>query len=102
MLGVWVLSLVGELESHMSCGPKTKTGNRESTATNSVKTLKMVHIKKKKNLKKKQWTVRLEGPDHVGSESLNSTLLSQGTLEGFSEGVPESVMLLRKTALAAG
>ena len=32
---------------------KTKTENRRNTVTNSVKTLKMVPIKKKKNLKKK-------------------------------------------------
>ena len=32
---------------------KTKTENSRNTVTNSVKTLKMVHIKKKKNLKKK-------------------------------------------------
>lgn len=42
------------------------------------------------------------GLDHAGSESLDSTLLSRGTLEGFSEGVTESDILLRKTTLAAG
>ena len=48
---VRVRSLVGELRSHMPQGPKTKTENRSNSVTNSVKTLKMVHIKK--NLKKK-------------------------------------------------
>ena len=49
--GVWVWSLVGELRSLMTCGQKTKSWNRSSTVTTSIKTLKMVHIKKK-NLKK--------------------------------------------------
>ena len=38
--------LAGELRSHMPPGQKTKTENRNSIVTNSIKTLKMVHIKK--------------------------------------------------------
>ena len=49
-----VQSLLGELRSSMPCGQKTKTKNRSNIVTHSIKTLKMVHIKKtKKNLKKK-------------------------------------------------
>ena len=48
MQGVWVWSLVGELRSHV--WPKNQTikkkQNRSNIATNSIKTLKMVHIKK--------------------------------------------------------
>ena len=47
MKRAWVLSLVGELRSHMPCGGKTKTKNRSNIVTNSTKTLKMVHIEKK-------------------------------------------------------
>ena len=36
----------------MPCGQKTKTENRNNIVTNSIKTLKMVHIQKKKILKK--------------------------------------------------
>ena len=37
----------------MPCGQKAKTENRNNIVTNSIKTLKIVHIKKKKkNLKK--------------------------------------------------
>lgn len=60
---------------------------------------------RKKYTSRKEWTLRLEGQvglDHAGSESLDSTLLSRGTLEVFSEGVTESDILLRKTTLAAG
>ena len=44
---------VRELESHMPHGQGTKPQNRGNVVTNSTKTLKMVHIKKK-NLKKKR------------------------------------------------
>ena len=57
----------------------------------------VAHVYRRKKYKsRKEWTVRLEGQvglDHVGSESLDSTLLSRGTLEGFSEGVTESDIL---------
>ena len=46
--GVWVRSLVGELRSHMLRSQKTKTKNRSNVETNSTKTLKLVHVKKKK------------------------------------------------------
>ena len=43
---VWFQPLVGELRSHMPHGQKTKIQHRSNTATNSIKSLKMVHIKK--------------------------------------------------------
>ena len=47
---VW--SLTGEIRSHMPQGQKPKTYNRSNIVTNSIKTFKMVHIKKKKIFKK--------------------------------------------------
>ena len=52
MKRVGVQSLLRELRPHMPCGQKAKTYDRSNTVTNSTKTLKMVHIKKK-FLKKK-------------------------------------------------
>ena len=49
MQGVWVRSLVSELRPHVA-----KNENRCNIVTDSVKTLKMVHIKKKKNLFKRK------------------------------------------------
>ena len=43
-LGVWVQSLVRELRHHM---PHDQKQNRSNTVTNSIKTFKMSHIKKK-------------------------------------------------------
>ena len=40
--------LVWKLRVHMPCGQKTKTENRNNVVTNSVKTLKTVHIRKEK------------------------------------------------------
>ena len=40
---VWVRPLARELRSHTPCSPKTKTSNRSDIATNSVKTLKIIH-----------------------------------------------------------
>ena len=48
MEGVQVQSLVGELRSHMSQDQKAKTWNRRDIVTYSIKTLKIIHIKKKK------------------------------------------------------
>ena len=47
MLGVQVQVLVRVLRAHMPGGQKNKTENRNSIVTNSIKTFKMVHIKKK-------------------------------------------------------
>ena len=47
--GLWVRSPVGELRFHMPCSQKTKTKNGSNIVTNSIKTLKMVRIKKKIN-----------------------------------------------------
>jgi len=58
---VQVPSLVGELRTHMHYGQKTNTLNRSSIVTNSIKTLKMVHIKKK-ILKKKKRVARGHEP----------------------------------------
>ena len=48
MQGVWIRSLVGKLRAHRPRGQKTQTQNRSDTVTNSAKTLKMVHIQKRK------------------------------------------------------
>ena len=45
--GVQVRSLVGELRSHVPLGQEIETENRSNIVTHSIKTLKMVHIKKK-------------------------------------------------------
>ena len=55
MQGEWVPSLVGELKSYMPPGQKTKTQNRINIVTNLIKTLKMVHIKKKIHKKESHW-----------------------------------------------
>ena len=49
MQGVQVRPLVGELRSHMPRGQKIQNIKkpRSNIVTNSIKTLKMVHIKKK-------------------------------------------------------
>ena len=49
MHGVQVQSLV---RAHMPQGPKTKTRNRSNIVPYSIKTLKIVHIKKKKKQNK--------------------------------------------------
>ena len=54
MQGVWVQSLVRELRHHMPHGQKQ---NRSNIVTNSIKTFKMSHIKKKK----KRMDGRMEG-----------------------------------------
>ena len=56
MQGVWVQCLVGKLRSHMPWGQETKTENRNNIVTNSIKTFKMIHIKKElKKLKRSLW-----------------------------------------------
>ena len=53
---VWAPSLVRELRSPMPPGQKVKSSNRSNNVTNYIKTLKTVHIrKKKKNPLKKEW-----------------------------------------------
>ena len=46
MQEVGVQSLVWKLRSHMPLGQKTKAKKRSNGVTNSIKTLKMIHIKK--------------------------------------------------------
>ena len=47
MQEVEVRPLVRELRAYMPLGQETKTENRSNIVTNSIKTLKMIHIKKK-------------------------------------------------------
>ena len=51
LMQLWVQSLIGKLRSHRPCSQKTKTGNRNNIVTNSIQTLKGVHIKKKTDKK---------------------------------------------------
>ena len=48
MQGAQVQSLLRELRFPHAWGPKPKTKNRNNIVTNSMKTFKMVYIKKKK------------------------------------------------------
>ena len=50
--GVWVQAPVRELGSHMPRGQNIKTQNRNNVVIKSVKTLKMIYVKK--ILKKKR------------------------------------------------
>ena len=50
---------VGELGAHKPQGQKTETQSRSNIVADSIKTLKIVHIKKK-NLKKKRQRKVLE------------------------------------------
>lgn len=52
--------LVGERRSHMPCGQNTKTQNRSNTVTHSIKTSKLVHIKKFFKKKKGSAELRLQ------------------------------------------
>jgi len=55
MQGIWIQSLIRELSSYSLVVKKTKQ-NRSSIVTNSIKTLKMVHIKKKNDfLNSQMW-----------------------------------------------
>ena len=49
MQEVQVPSLAGELRFHRLRGQKNKIKNRSRIVVNSIKTLKIVHIKKSKN-----------------------------------------------------
>ena len=54
----------------MPCGQKAKTENRNNIVTNSIKTLKIVHIKKKKKLKKNNKRLSQDRPGRQwGSET---------------------------------
>ena len=53
MQALWVRFLVGRQRSHAPRGQNTKSQNRSNIVTNSIKTFKMVHIKKKKSYIKK-------------------------------------------------
>ena len=71
---VQALSLVREVRSHMPRGQKTKTYNRNSIVTNSIKIFYIVHIKKKR--KKKRMVIQ-------PSESRNGNIHSCGQRAGF-------------------
>ena len=59
--GVRVWSLVEELRSYMPQDQKAKRRNRSNIVTNSIKTLKMAYIKKKKKKKRNlQWDTSLK------------------------------------------
>ena len=52
--------LIGELRSHTLPGQKPKTYNSSNVVTNSMKTFKMVHIKKKERKKERIGTQQME------------------------------------------
>lgn len=62
--GVSVQSLVRELRSHMPHGQEHKTWNRRSIVTNSIKTLKMLHIKKQQQQQKYPKKNKRDGKGH--------------------------------------
>ena len=64
--------LIGELRSHRPQGKKAKTlKKRRNTVTNSIKTFKMVHIQKKKNLKKEE---KKHKTKHIGISEMITQL----------------------------
>ena len=82
MQGVRVPSPVGELRSHTPCGQKTKTQNRSSIVTNSVKTLKMVHGKKNLKKKKQKLTPMARRPPKSNVSIIYNPLYTGKTLSG--------------------
>ena len=62
--GVQAQSLLRELRFPHAWGPKTKKKNRNNIVTNSMKTFKMVHIKKKK--KKRASLLGAPDPNSAG------------------------------------
>lgn len=50
-------SLVGKLSSHIPYGQKSRTENRKNIVTNSIKAVKMVHMK---NKQKKKLSIRCQ------------------------------------------
>ena len=64
--------MVRELRSHVPHGQKTKTQNRSNTVANSIKALKMVHIKKKKIFKKKKVNEDFPGGTKVKDPCANA------------------------------
>ena len=63
--------MVRELRSHVPHGQKIKTQNRSNTVANSIKALKMVHIKKK-NLQKKKVNEDFPGGTKVEDPCANA------------------------------
>jgi len=86
--GVQVRSLVRELRNHMPSSQKTKTQNRSYIATNSTKTLKMVHIKqtnKQINFEELEGLIMTEEPGVRGP--------SEMVLWGFAHSVPPASLV---------
>ena len=72
MQGVQVRSLLQKLRSHMPRGQKNKTKNRSSTVTSSIKTLKVVHIQKKRHTNGQQAHEKmLNNTSHLGNANGN-------------------------------
>ena len=68
--GVRVQPLVSELRFPHASQPKKTTQNKSSMVTNSIKTLKIVHIKKKKNLNEQESRMDTENGVWCGGCSL--------------------------------
>ena len=79
MQGVRVRSLVGELRSRILWGQKVKTQSRSNIVTSSIKTLKMVHIKKILKKKDQRLTLCL----------LRCQVMGCLTSPGFSQSCPD-------------
>ena len=79
MQRVWVWSLVRELRSHTCLTLKNQNvNNRSSTVTNSIKTFKMVCIKKNLERKKRAWRyIYIKSPVAITSKEYRETGMSQ-------------------------
>ena len=92
MQRVWLWSLVGELRCHMPCSPlpPKKTNLKQKQYCNKVNTkpLKMVHIKKKRNLYQSLIHITTlyhlnHQPPQTASHSLN-TVYFRTSMPGFN------------------
>ena len=63
-VGMW--PLVRELRAYTPLGQETKTENRSNIVTNSIKTLKMIHIKKSLGTSLVGQRLRLQSPSGEG------------------------------------
>ena len=94
--GVWVQSLVGELRSHMPLGQNTKTWNRSNIVIKSMKSLKMVHIKKK--IFKKKDALVIQSIAFGFNHHSNSIIKQEATLESACDmGDPGLIPGLRRS-----
>ena len=74
--------LIGELRSHTPGSQKTKTENRNNIVTNSIMTLKIVHIQK--NLKKKK--IILLSSQSLKKKNISKTHQSNKNIQIWSVG----------------